>query len=216
MEQRYNTSYPNTNFQRLRAFIEQHGELVDYHKGERLESEGTPAQWFAFVEKGCFKYVAHGTSNGLEHITWFSLSGEFVCCYPDLLYGRVAQFTIEAMTSSRVMRVGGELLKQFFSQSIENMRLHASLSDHLLSQFQARYIDFYRTTPRERYEMLLQRCDGIVNCLPLNAIASFLNITPKTLSMYRRDITFGDGDTYPPLPEILYLSKDFCLDNNIL
>jgi len=27
--------------------------------------------------------------------------------------------------------------------------------------------------------------------LPLNAIASFLNITPKTISMLRRDITYG-------------------------
>ena len=215
MEQRYNTSYPNANFQRLRDFIEQHGEVVDYSKGEQLESEGAPAQWFAFVEKGCFKYVARGISDGHEHIAWFSLSGEFVCCYPNLLYGQTALFTIEAMTPCRVVRVSGERLKQFLSQSVENMELHVSLSDHILSQFQARYIDFYRTTPRERYEMLLQRCAGIVNDLPLNAIASFLNITPKTLSMFRRDITFGEGDAYPPL-ETLYLSKDFDLDNHIL
>lgn len=213
MEQHYNTSI---DINPLREFCEQHGEAVDYRKGERMECEGEPARWFAFVEKGCFKYLVHGISDGQEKIAWFSLSGEFVCCYPDMLYGRVAQFTIEAMTASRVMRVSGEQLQQFFSQSMENMRLHVSLSDHILSQFQARYIDLYRTTPRERYEMLLQRCDGIVNDLPLNAIASFLNITPKTLSMYRRDITFGDGGTYPPLPEILYLSKDFCLDNHIL
>lgn len=191
MEQRYNTSYPNTNFQRLRAFIEQHGEVVDYNRGEQLESEGTPAQWFAYVEKGCFKYVTHGISDGQAHIAWFSFTGEFVCCYPDLLYGQDAQFTIEAMTPCRVVRVSGERLKQFLGQSAENMALHTSLSDHILSQFQARYIDFYRTTPRERYEMLLQRCDGIVNDLPLNAIASFLNITPKTLSMLRRDITYS-------------------------
>ena len=52
-------------------------------------------------------------------------------------------------------------------------------------------LDLHRTTPRERYDLLMQRCPGIVNELPLNAIASFLNITPKTISMLRRDITFG-------------------------
>ena len=43
----------------------------------------------------------------------------------------------------------------------------------------------------ERYELLLQRCPGIVEHLDLQDIASFLNVTPKTISMIRKDITFG-------------------------
>ena len=43
----------------------------------------------------------------------------------------------------------------------------------------------------ERYELLLQRCPGIVEHLALQDIASFLNVTPKTISMIRKDITFG-------------------------
>lgn len=46
-------------------------------------------------------------------------------------------------------------------------------------------------TARERYELLMQRCLGIVEHLTLQDIASFLNVTPKTISMIRRDITFG-------------------------
>ena len=40
-------------------------------------------------------------------------------------------------------------------------------------------------------ELLLQRCPGIVEHLALQDIASFLNVTPKTISMIRKDITFG-------------------------
>ena len=211
MEQRYNTSI---NINPLREFCEQHGEVIDYRKGERMECEGEPARWFAFVEKGCFKYVTRGISDGQEHITWFSFEGELVGDYPNLLYNTPAKLTIEAMTPCRVLRTSGENLRQFFSQSAETMELHNLISDHILTQFQARYLDFYRTTSRERYELLLHRCPGIVNDLPLNALASFLNITPKTLSMLRRDITFG-GSAYPP-HEILYPSKDFCFDSHIL
>ena len=32
---------------------------------------------------------------------------------------------------------------------------------------------------------------GIVNELPLNAIASFLSVTPQMLSRIRKEITFG-------------------------
>ena len=40
--------------------------------------------------------------------------------------------------------------------------------------------------------MLLCRCLGIVDLLDLQDIASFLNVTPKTISMIRCDITFGE------------------------
>ena len=82
-------------------------------------------------------------------------------------------------------------MRQFFDQSMETMKLRAIIAEHILCQFRSRYLDLHCTTPRERYELLLKRCPGIVQHLPLNAISSFLSISPKTISMIRRDITFG-------------------------
>jgi len=39
------------------------------------------------------------------------------------------------------------------------------IGEHILSQFRSRYLDLHCTTPRERYEMLLQRCPGIMEFL---------------------------------------------------
>ena len=74
---------------------------------------------------------------------------------------------------------------------METMKLRAMIDEHILSQFRSRYLDFHCTTPRERYEMLLQRCPGIMEFLDLQDIASFLNITPIYLSKLRKEITFG-------------------------
>ena len=189
MEQKFNNN--SIDLQRLHDFCEQEGERVTYRKGDQLEREGDPARWLAFVERGCFKYVTHGISDDKAHITWFSFEGEFVVDYPTFLYDRPSQATIEAMMPSRMLRVSGEQLKQFFSQSMETMELRALIGEHILFQFRSRYLDLHCATPRERYDLLMRRCPGIVNELPLNAIASFLNITPKTISMLRRDITFG-------------------------
>ena len=112
--------------------------------------------------------------------------------YPAFLYDRPAQTTIEAMMPSRVLRVTGEQLRQFFGQSIETMELRALIGEHLLSQYEARYQDLHRTTARERYDLLMQHCPGIVDLLDLQDIASFLNVHPNTISKIRRDITF-DG-----------------------
>ena len=173
----------------LRDFCEREGEAVEYRKGDQLERKGDPARWFAFVTDGCFKYVNH-SSDDKEHITWFSFEGEFVADYPTFLYGQPSQTTIEAMMPSRVLRVSGGQLLQWFRENGETMELRAVVAEHLLFQARRSYLDSHRTTARERYELLMRRCPGIVQHLPLAAIASFLNVTPQMLSKIRKDITF--------------------------
>ena len=121
--------------------------------------------------------------------------------YPAFLYGRPAQTTIEAMMPSRVLRVTGEQMRQYFDQSKETMELRAVIAEHILCQFRSRYLDLHCTTARERYDLLMQCCPGIVGLLDLQDIASFLRSTsgrfalqrtspPHTISKIRRDITF--------------------------
>ena len=83
------------------------------------------------------------------------------------------------------------IMEQYFDQSKETMKLRAIIAEHILFQFRSRYLDLHCATARERYESLLQRCPGIVQHLALQDIASFLNVTPKTISKIRKEITFG-------------------------
>ena len=190
MEQKFSNN--SIDIRTLKEFCEREGEVVTYRKGEQLEREGEPAKWFAFVENGCFKYVTRGISDGRNHLTWFSFEGEFVADYPCVLSGKPSLATIEAMMSCRVWRVSGEELLQFFRRDIKSMELRAVIGEHMLNQFKARYQDFHRATPHERYNQLLSRCPGIVDMLDLQDIASFLNVHPNTISKIRRNITFDD------------------------
>ena len=190
MEQKFSNN--SIDIRTLKEFCEREGEMVTYRKGEQLEREGEPAKWFAFVENGCFKYVTRGISDGRNHLTWFSFEGEFVADYPCVLSGKPSLATIEAMMSCRIWRVSGEELLQFFRRDIKSMELRAVIGEHMLNQFKARYQDFHRATPHERYNQLLSRCPGIVDMLDLQDIASFLNVHPNTISKIRRNITFDD------------------------
>jgi hypothetical protein len=86
----------------------------------------------------------------------------------------------------------GDQLEQFFDQSMETMELRAIVANHFISQYHSLIIALHCATPRERYEMLLQRCPGIMELINLQDIASFLNVHPSTVSRIRRDITFGN------------------------
>ena len=110
------------------------------------------------------------------------------------------------MVPTRILRVSGEQLMDFFRQDAEKMELRSIIAEHLLSQARACcacYLDLHRATARERYELLLQRCPGIVEHLALQDLASFLRpvgskrpeverlcITPNYLSTIRKSITF--------------------------
>ena len=190
MEQKFSNN--SIDIQALKEFCKREGEVVTYRKGEQLEREGEPARWFAFVESGCFKYMTRGISDGRNHLIWFSFEGEFVADYPCVLSGKPSLATIEAMMPCRVWRVSGEELLQFFRRDIKSMELRAVIGEHMLNQFKARYQDFHRATPHERYNQLLSRCPGIVDMLDLQDIASFLNVHPNTISKIRRNITFDD------------------------
>ena len=189
MEQKFGKN--SIDIEALREFCEREGKMVEYRKGEQLEREGDPARWFGFVAEGCFKYVTHGISDDKEHITWFSFEGEFAGDYPACLDGGPALTTIEAMVPTRIIRVSGEQLVKRFSQDKKSMDLRCLVAEHLLSQARARYTDLHRATPLERYELLLRRCPGIARHLPLNAIASFLCVTPQQLSRIRKTVTFS-------------------------
>ena len=189
MEEKYQSTEHSIDLGRLYEFIRQHGEAVDYRRGERLETEGEPARWLAFVERGQFKYVEHD-NDGHEHNTWFSLKGEFVGTYPDMLGGRPSQATIQAMKVSRVVRISGEQLLQFFRQDMETMELRGLIAEHLLRQFQIRNSLLFVADSHERYLALLRRCPGIVHDVPLKELASFIGVTQQMFSRIRKEITF--------------------------
>ena len=84
------------------------------------------------------------------------------------------------MVPTRILRVSGEQLMDFFRQDAEKTELRSIIAEHLLSQARARYTDLHRATARERYELLLQRCPGIVEHLALQDLASFLQKFTET------------------------------------
>ncbi len=51
-----------------------------------------------------------------------------------------------------------------------------------------RLLDFYCDTPEQRYVKLMKRCPDLKSIVPLKDIASFLNVTPETVSHIRRKL----------------------------
>ena len=188
--QHFNTYKKGLDLEILRKYCVEHGEKRTIERGEVLEEAGEPAQWVAFVEKGCFKYLVHNDEEGKDYCTGFAFDGEFVADYPNCLSEKISEVTIMAGGSCKVFQIPGiELCSMLNSDDKKDLK--QAISDHLFSQIYAQYLDTFRMTTRERYKRLFNRCPEIVQSISLKDIASYLKITPTTISNIRREITFG-------------------------
>jgi hypothetical protein len=96
-----------------------------------------------------------------------------------------AVVSIVALENTDVYIINGTELKDI----IDNQS-RSNIYEHLFHQIYTQYLDTYRMTVRERYINLLHRCPQIVQQINLKDIASFLRVTPTTISNIRREITF--------------------------
>jgi hypothetical protein len=55
----FNTYKEGLDLEFLWEYSMEHGERRTFERGETLEEAGKPAQWVAYVERECFKYMAH-------------------------------------------------------------------------------------------------------------------------------------------------------------
>ena len=186
----FNSYINGLDLSRLTEYCINHGRLTQYAKGDYFIKAGEESRFIGLVECGYFNYMVHNSSEQKDYITGFAFEREFVGDYPNCLSNKTSEVTIVAGTSCKVYQlVGEELSKLLESNDMRDLKL--SISGHLFSQVYTQYLDTYRMTTRERYKRLLFRCPEIVQSINLKDIASYLKVTPTTISNIRREITFG-------------------------
>ena len=186
----FNTYIEGLDLSELKSYCVNHGRLTQYAKGDYFVKVGEESHYIGLVECGYFNYKVHNPSEEKDYITGFAFEGEFVGDYPNCLSGKTSEVAIVAGTSCKVYQLeGGELCKLLDSDDMRDLK--QAISDHLFSQVYTQYLDTYRVTTRERYKRLLLRCPEIVQSINLKDIASYLKVTPTTISNIRREITFG-------------------------
>lgn len=167
------------------------GQPMCYQKDEYFAKAGYATRYVAYIKKGYFKYTTYNQTEYKEYIVGFAFEDEFVADYPLCLYNKPACVTIKAAMPCEVYLLEGKELQIAFEQE-ETKELGRITAEQLFLQFYKRYLNLYAKTPEERYRELLQQCPQIFQTLSLKEIASYLKVTPTTVSTIRRKITFGE------------------------
>lgn len=101
---------------------------------------------------------------------------------------RIIQVNIVALKPSTIFSVNRQALHDFYNTDMETLRYNSLMAENLYEMVYSRLLESYCKTPEERYRRLTTRYPKIEQEIPLCKIASFLNVTPETISHIRKKI----------------------------
>lgn len=148
----FNSYKEGLDLQFLKEYCEEQGTLRQMLRGESLEDVGCPSRWIGFIRRGCFKYIVRNAVEGKEYITGFAFEGEFVADYPNCLYGRKSEVTIETDMPCELYVIDGKELMRMYEQDTDKMRKGMDICEALFTQTYERFLDLYRLDAKGRYE----------------------------------------------------------------
>lgn len=156
-------------------------------KRQYFLQEGDVCKYTAFVEKGMLRSYTID-EKGSEHIMQFAFEGWWIADQFSFLTGEPAVYTIDALEDSELLLLSKQAEEQLLQRIPKFERYFRILLQNSLIATQRRLISSLSQTAEERYTQLVQTCPTIPQRVPQHMMASFLGITPETLSRIRRQV----------------------------
>ncbi len=156
-------------------------------KNTFLLQEGEICHETYFVEKGLLRMYSID-KNGKEHIIQFAPEKWLMSDRSSLFFNEKSHYYIEAVEDTEVVLMQTD----FFSKLIEIYPQTAEKNDMLLQKhirnLQNRVNSLLAETAEERYMNFIKMYPDILQRVPQLMVASYLGITPESLSRVRKEL----------------------------
>ena len=152
-------------------------------KGELFISEGQVSKHIGYVEKGMIRQFYY--KNGKDLTEHFSSEERIFICIESFLKQEPTRLMAEALEPSVVWGIPHDGFFRLTSTCHELKLLYCRILEYSLIESQIKADMFRFETAHDRYDKLLQKFPEVVKRAPLIHIASFLQMTPETLSRVR-------------------------------
>lgn len=131
-----------------------------------------------------------------EDTLWFATSGDWFCSMRSYLHNCPAVSNIEALTETRLAYIRHEDLEQLFSESVELANWGRIIAFEELDALEWRHSQLTGGDAFSRYKAFLRMRPAEIICqIPQKYIASYLGITPSTLSRIRLKLLKEDASS---------------------
>ncbi|MBU2927097.1 Crp/Fnr family transcriptional regulator [Winogradskyella psychrotolerans] len=121
-----------------------------------------------------------------EHTIRFGYKDNLIAALDSFLNEQPSDLYIQALKKTKVKVINKAKFKSFMTSSPENQDIWMSILENLVLQQMERERDILTSSPVERYNRVLKRSPQLFQEIPNKHIASYLRMTPETLSRIKK------------------------------
>ena len=166
------------------ALIKSSVKVQKLTKRQSFVSEGEVCRRVGFLLKGSMRYFYN--HDGKELTTFFFFEKAFVGVYQSFLSQKPSQANIEALEECELATFDYDTLQSVYRNYPKMQMLGRLIAEQLFIGTDERLTSLLLETAEERYRKLLHEQQRIVTRIPQHYIASYLGITPVSLSRIRK------------------------------
>ena len=148
-----------------------------------LLREGEVSNKAYFIEKGCMRLWFN--NNGKDVTFQFFFEGEAVSSVESFRTNRPSLYSIESIEPCTVLKISKNNFLNIIDNSPEIKKLVDEITFERLVFYQNLFLSRIKDSPQKRYKELIKSQPKIIQRIPQHYIASYLGITPVSLSRIR-------------------------------
>jgi CRP-like cAMP-binding protein len=145
--------------------------------------EGEVADRIHFIRKGCLRLWFN--KDGKDITVQFFFEGQAVASIDSMMSGEPSLFNIESIEPTALFSIGREDFEQICNSCPEFREGFRDLLFQRFRNYARLFLSRIKDSPAERYDDLLKNHPEIILRVPQHYIASYLGITPVSLSRIR-------------------------------
>lgn len=157
---------------------------IELNRNEYLKVKGSIDTNIYLVTHGSLRIFVIDAYE--EHTIRFGYKNNLIASLDSFLTEQPSDFYIQAIKKTKVKSLNKKRYTSFIESSQENRKIWLNVLENFVLQQMERERDILTSSPIERYNRVLKRSPQLFQEIPNKYIASYLRMTPETLSRIKK------------------------------
>ncbi|MAW66203.1 MAG: Crp/Fnr family transcriptional regulator [Flavobacteriales bacterium] len=171
----------------IKSYVEcsgrQFNEIV-INRNEYLTQAGQIEKYLYLITDGAL--IATFSQDEEEFTVRLGYKDSVMTSLDSFISGEPSQFSLKAIRKTKAIRLDRKIYLDLIGSNPKLNNFHNLIINDLLISMLDREIDLLTSSPNIRYQRILKRSPQVFQEIPLKYIASYLRMTPETLSRLRK------------------------------